>query len=285
MKKIILIPNPNKDEGLSVTKSVVKKLISLDFCVLVSKRFEQFEKYGATVYEGEDADADLVLVIGGDGSIIDASRIAIKQDIPLLGINLGKVGYLSELEAYDIDSLSRLKTKDYFIEHKMLLSVDKYSPGGDHESSCREAVNDVVISHGEYFGIADFKLENSYGDRIVYRADGLILATPAGSTAYSLSAGGPVVAHDLDSITVTPVCPHSFFNRSIIYGKNECIKVSNSGDSLLNISVDGRFFTNLDKGEWCVVKRSTTKLKMLTFSKNNMFSVLFNKIKAINGFV
>ncbi|MBO5009554.1 MAG: NAD(+)/NADH kinase [Clostridia bacterium] len=283
MKKIILIPNPNKDEGLSVTKSVVKKLISLDFSVLVSKDFLQFEKYGASVYDGEATEGDLVLVIGGDGSIIDASRVAIRLDIPLLGINLGRVGYLSEIEAYDLDSLSRLKDNDYSIEYKMLLSVDKYSPEGGHESSCREAVNDVVISHGEYLGIADFKLENSYGDKIVYRADGLILSTPAGSTAYSLSAGGPVVAHDLDSITVTPVCPHSFFNRSIIYGKNECIKVSNSCDSLLNISVDGRFFTTLAKDEWCVVKRSTTKLKMLTFSKNNMFAVLFEKIKAING--
>ena len=285
MKKIILIPNSNKDDGLSVTKNVIKKLISLDFGVLVSKDFLQLEKYGVSVYDGEPTEGDLVLVIGGDGSIIDASRVAIKLDIPLLGINLGRVGYLSEIEAYDIDSLSRLKTKDYSIEYKMLLSVDKYSPEGSHESSKRDAVNDVVISHGEYFGIADFKLENSYGDRIVYRADGLILSTPAGSTAYSLSAGGPVVAHDLDSITVTPVCPHSFFNRSIIYGKNECIKVSNSGESPLNISVDGRFFTNLAKDEWCVVKRSATKLKTLTFSKNNMFSVLFKKIKAINGFV
>lgn len=285
MKKIILVPNPNKDEGFKVTKIVIKKLLALDICVLVSKSFGELEKYGASLYEGAPESCDLVLVIGGDGSIIDASRIAIKQDVPLLGINLGKVGYLSELEVDDIDSLSRLKTGDYTTEYKMLLTVDKYSPSGSHESSVREAVNDVVISHDQYFGIADFKLENSYGDRIVYRADGLILSTPAGSTAYSLSAGGPVVAHDLDSITVTPVCPHSFFNRSIIYGKDECIKVSNSGGSLLNISVDGRFFANLGEGEWCVVKRSKKRLKMLTFSKNNMFSVLFKKIKAINGFV
>lgn len=285
MNKIILVPNPNKDEGLKVTKRVIKKLISLDFAVMVSKSFPELEKYGADLYEGIPEKAELVLVIGGDGSIIDASRIAIKYDIPLLGINLGKVGYLSEIEVDDIDSLARLTVGDYTIEYKMLLTVDKYSPNGTHESSARDAVNDVVISHDQYFGIADFKLENSYGDRIVYRADGVILSTPAGSTAYSLSAGGPIVAHDLDSITVTPVCPHSFFNRSIVYGKDECLKLSNSGNTLLNISVDGRFFANLAAGEWCVVKRSTTRLKMLTFSKNNMFSVLFKKIKAINGFV
>ncbi len=285
MKNIILLPNPNKDEGLSVTKTVIKKLLSLDFSVLVSRSFETLSKYGVTVYDGLPENADLIVVIGGDGSMIDASRIAIKLNIPLVGINLGKVGYLSELEIDDIDSLSRLKTRDYTIEEKMLLSVDKFSPSGAHESSERCAVNDVVISHGEYFGIADFKLENSYGDKIVYRSDGLIISTPVGSTAYALSAGGPIVSHDLDSITVTPVCPHSFFNRSIVYGKKECIKVSNSGDSLLNISVDGRFFANLAKDEWCVVKRSERRLKMLTFSNNNMLSVLFKKIKAIDGFV
>jgi NAD+ kinase len=165
----------------------------------------------------------------------------------------------------------------------MLLSVDKYSPSGNHESSARDAVNDVVISHDAYFGIAEFKLENSYGDRVVYRADGLILSTPAGSTAYSLSAGGPIIAHNLDSITVTPVCPHSFFNRSIVYGKDECIKISNSGDQVLNVSVDGRFFAGLGTGEWCVVKKSDSKLKMITFSENNVFATLFKKIKATNA--
>ena len=97
----------------------------------------------------------------------------------------------------------------------MLLPADKYSASGDLEISSRDAVNDVVISHDAYLGIAEFKLENSYGDKISYRADGVILSTPAGSTAYSLSAGGPIISHDLEAITVTPVCPHAFFNRSV----------------------------------------------------------------------
>jgi NAD kinase len=82
---------------------------------------------------------------------------------------------------------------------------------------------------------------------------------------------------------VTPVCPHSFFNRSIVYGKDECIKISNSGDQVLNVSVDGRFFAGLGTGEWCVVKKSDSKLKMITFSENNVFATLFKKIKATNA--
>ena len=285
MNKIIIIPNLNKDKELEVTRRAVKKLISLGFEVYVSSKYDSLEKIGATVYgEEPPAKAKLILVVGGDGSIIDASLLAIKLNIPLLGINLGKVGYLSEVEPDNLDVLERLVGDDYSIEKKMLLKVEKYSPEGEVKASAREAVNDVVISHDAYFGIADFKLENAYGDRITYRADGLILSTPAGSTAYSLSAGGPVVSHNLDSITVIPVCPHSFFNRAIIYDKNECIKISNSGDAVLNISVDGRFFDNLTKGEWCVVQKSKTCLKMITFSQNNMFSVLFKKIKDINGY-
>ena len=285
MKKIIIVPNPKKDEGLKVTKSVIKKLLSLEFSVYVSSEHSALLGREVDFYDELPEDAFLIIVVGGDGSVIDASRLALKLNLPMLGINLGRVGYLSEVEVEDLDSLERLVANDYTIEKKMLLTVDKYTPSGACESSTREAVNDVVISHDDYFGIADFKLENSYGDKIVYRADGLILSTPAGSTAYSLSAGGPIVAHNLDSITVTPVCPHSFFNRSIVYGKDECIKISNSGDAVLNVSVDGRFFANLSRGEWCVVKRSQTKLKMLTFSENNLFSVLFKKIKVINGSV
>ncbi len=285
MDKIILIPNPKKDEKFKVTKDVIKKLLSLDISVCVDSMFSALTGCEVSFYRDAPSDADLVIVIGGDGSIIDASRIAISLDIPILGINLGRVGFLSEVEPDNLDILDRLAAEDYTIDNKMLLAVDKHSPNGRCESSTRNAVNDVVISHDEYFGIAEFKLENSYGDRIVYRADGVILSTPAGSTAYSLSAGGPVIAHDLESITVTPVCPHSFFNRSIVYGKDECIKISNSGEAVLHISVDGRFFADLTQGEWCVVKRSNTRLRMLTFSDNNMFSALFKKIKTINGTV
>ncbi len=285
MKKIILIPNPKKDEELKVTKNVIKKLLSIDFSVCIPNMFSSLAGYGVCFYDDLPNDASLIVVVGGDGSIIDASRTAISLDIPVLGINLGRVGFLSEVEPDNLELLERLATDDFSVDEKMLLTVDKHSPNGNVESSTRNAVNDVVISHDDYFGIAEFKLENSFGDKIVYRADGVILSTPAGSTAYSLSAGGPVVAHDLDSITVTPVCPHSFFNRSIIYGKDECIKISNSGEAILHVSVDGRFFADLSDGEWCVVKKSDTRLKMLTFSDNNMFSTLFKKIKTINGVV
>ena len=160
----------------------------------------------------------------------------------------------------------------------MLLSVVLKKTDG-MTTVTRYAVNDVVISHDSYLGIADFKIENTRGESVKYRADGIILSTPSGSTAYSLSAGGPVVSPYLDSILVTPVSPHSFFNRSILFNSKEKISVMNTGDSDLNVSIDGRRIAALSRGEECTISVADKRLKMLTFSSDNMFATLFKKMR------
>lgn len=280
MKKAIIIPNPTKDRNFEVTGIVVNKLASIGISAYVDECY-----YGSSLEScctGDlPADADFIVVVGGDGSVIDASLLALKLDAPIFGVNVGRVGYLSEVEPDDIDVLDALSSGKYRVEEKMLLTAQKCDREGNVTACDRLAVNDVVISHDNYFGISDFKIANGHGDRVKYRADGVIVATPAGSTAYSLSAGGPVVAHNLDSIIVTPVCPHSFFDRSIIYEPDECLTVSNAGDSVLNVSLDGRFFTKLERLESCIIKKSSKRIKMITFSENNMFSTLFKKIKVL----
>ena len=268
MKKVLIIPNPKKDVGLKTTDKVIKKLKNLGIRAQVSDGCMPAER------------PDLIIIIGGDGSVIDAASYATELSVPLLGINLGKVGYLSELEPSDISLLDRLVTGEYSVEEKMLLSVVAHKNGADVFCE-RLALNDVVISHGDYLGISDIVVENSRGDAVKYRSDGVIVATPAGSTAYSLSAGGPIVDHSVHSIIVTPVCPHNFFNRSIIYSDGERIKILNSGEAELKISVDGRFFSELSAGESCTVYKSSKALSMLTFSQNNMFDTLFGKMRLL----
>ena len=280
LKRIILIPNATKDKQLTLTGVIAEKLLSMGFECFFERRYEGMID-GVSFYD-ELPRADLVVVVGGDGSVIDASCIAVKYDIPLLGINLGKVGYLTEVEPDSLALLDRLASGDYRTDEKMMLAVEKLCADGSSRLSERFGVNDVVISHDDYFGIADFTLENCHGDRVKYRADGIVISTPAGSTAYSLSAGGPIVSHDLDSITVTPVCPHSFFNRSVVFAPDERLKISNAGENPLNISVDGRYFATLDIGEKCLIYRSEHKFKVLTFAESNMFTTLFNKIKIIS---
>ena len=280
MKHIAIIPNPKKDQGLSVTKNLTSKLLAFGAEVYID------EKHGAGLcdsvkrYTEFPKDAELIIVVGGDGSILDASVTAINNDIPILGVNLGKVGYLSEVEPDNFDILHRLFTGQYTVEEKMLLSASRVA-SGMVEKADRLAVNDVIISHDTFLGIADFTLENSAGDCVKYRADGLILSTPAGSTAYSMSAGGPIVSHDIDSIVATPICPHSFFNRSIIFKAAEEIRLKNNSENPLNVSVDGRYFTGIAHGEECIIKMAEKRLKILSFRENNMFSTLFKKMRIL----
>ncbi len=280
MKNIAIIPNPTKDEGLSVTKALSEKLLDLGAEVYIDKKYANFVDSRLNSYDDMPNDVELIIVVGGDGSMLDASVIAIKNNVPMLGVNLGKVGYLSEVEPDNLDILSRILSGNYTIEEKMLLSVTHMSFGAVHKAE-RLAVNDVIISHDTFLGIADFVLENGSGDSVRYRADGMILSTPAGSTAYSLSAGGPIVSHDIDSIVATPICPHSFFNRSIIFKANENIKLKNTSNTVLNISIDGRYFTSLSNTDECTVKMAEKKLKVLTFCESNMFSTLFKKMRIL----
>ncbi len=280
MKNIIVIPNPKKDKKLAVTVKLLKKLRELSLVPYVDASFsEELSKY-SEIYDEIPDFADLIMVVGGDGSVIEASHHAIEHNIPMLGINLGKVGYLSEVEPDNLSVLDMLVSGGYRIEEKLLLALE--CKNGDHiHKSGHLAVNDVVVSHNDFLGIADFKVENSHGDCVKYRADGIIVSTPAGSTAYSLSAGGPIISHNLESIIVTPVCPHSFFNRSIIFGSQECLKITNVGESDLNVSIDGRYFTVLKKADYCRVFAADSRIKMITFANDNMFSTLFRKMRIL----
>lgn len=275
MKNIVIVPNPNKDSGFAVTDRVVDKLVSLGFSVYVHS---EIGYTGAQVraYESFPDKIDLIIVIGGDGSVIDASGCAIENGIPLLGINLGKVGYLTEVEVGNLSVLDNLLSGDYSITEKMLLSVDL----GDGVCG-RYAVNDIAISRDSFVHIADIGIEDSIGNVVKIRADGLLLATPQGSTAYSFSSGGPILAHDVESILLTPVSPHSLFNRSVIFNSSEVIKVTNFGESPLNVFVDGRCVGALPSNVSCNVCKAKESFKVLTFTKNSMFSSLFRKMRIL----
>ena len=279
MKKIVIIPNPKKDVGLVITKAVLSTLVSFGATPYIDAIYS-IGVPEACEYTAFPSDAELIIVIGGDGSILDASVKAIKYDIPIVGVNLGRLGYLSEIEPDNLSVLLRLATDEYKINELMLLEVTRISSEKKKHSE-RFAVNDVIISHNNFLGIAEFNLENSRGESVRYRADGIILSTPQGSTAYSLSAGGPIVSNSIDSIVATPICPHSFFNRSIIFSADEKLILNNNGSTELNVSLDGRFFENLEKGESCVIGMADKRLKVLSFKDNNMFSTLFSKMRIL----
>ena len=275
--KIVIIPNEKKDYRFVLTKRVIDALVSLGATVFLDAtlpivadkicRFNHFPE-----------DADIIIVIGGDGSILDASHYAVQFGIPVLGINLGHLGYLSELAPEDISNLSRLLSGDYCVEEKMMLSVCIDGVA----TSEKLAVNEVVFSHSNPIELTHITLTDRYGSSLRYRADALIFATPVGSTAYSFSAGGPIILHDHPSILVTPVCPHSFFDRSLIFSDEECLTVSCGSQAPLNISVDGRPFCILNAGASCRIQKGGKTFKMITFRKENRMNALFTKMRSID---
>lgn len=283
MKNIVIIPNVNKEGVFDAAKSVAAIILENGGSVFIDKQYGKEYEGFSQQYTEFPSDCELIIVIGGDGSVIDASVLAVKYDIPILGVNLGNLGYLAEIEPESIGTVAKLFGNEYTVEKKMLLFATKTDCDGNAVSSCRFAVNDVIISHESYLGVAEFMLITDDNENVKYRADGIIFSTPAGSTAYSLSAGGPVVDHGINSIVATPICPHSFFNRSIIFNENSKLTVKNTGKSSLKISIDGRLFEELDAGESCVVSKSDKTLKMVAFNANNMFSTLFSKMKKIEN--
>ncbi len=275
--KIVIIPNEKKDKDFALTKCVIAELASHGAFVFLDAALS-IKVENVSVYDHFPVDADVIIVIGGDGSILDASHYAVQFGIPILGINLGRLGYLSELAPEEISKLSRLLCGDYSVEEKMLLSI---SIDGEAVSE-RLAVNEVVFSHSNPIELTYITLTDRYGSSVKYRADGLIFATPVGSTAYSFSAGGPIILQDHPSILVTPVCPHSFFDRSLIFSDEECLTVSCGSQAALNIAVDGRPFRVLNVGASCQVQRSEKNLKMITFRKENRMNALFEKMRSID---
>ena len=283
MKRIFIVPNPKKDKDYAITKKVANFLKEYGAEVFISNEYEDSDISFVKYRDSNIMDIELVIVIGGDGSFIDATSYAIDSDVPILGVNLGKVGYLNEVEESDLSVLKGIFENTYKIEEKILLSFT-YTKNGQTAVCKRLAVNDVVISHSSYLGIADFVVYSKDGG-IRYRADGVVFSTPQGSTAYSLSAGGPVVSHDANAVIVTPIAPHSFFNRSIVFSESEEIKLKNTSSEPLNISIDGRYYDKILSNEKCLVRAAEKKLKVLTFKDNNMFSNLFSKMQILEDII
>lgn len=280
MTKVFLIPNEKKDIGLQTTKAVVKTLISCGMDVYIAKQYASAFDDGVTVIEeGLPADAECIITVGGDGTVLEASRIAMRLNLPLLGINLGRLGYLAELEPDQLSTLSRLKKEEYTVKERMILKVTLVKDGREWVMP-RMPVNDVVFYRSAIGHVVSLSLTQGVGEGISYLADGLILSTPIGSTAYSLSAGGPILSPEVDAICATPICPHSFYNRSLIFAVSEPLRVKNTSETdAITVTLDGRENFLLDPGDSVLVEKAPVPLRLLSFEERNFLDLLRRKMK------
>lgn len=283
MKNIFVLTNHTRDVDLSVTKRISSELIRLGYNVaLLRGIFEEcaIEKTSAIGDVFGLSETDLMIVIGGDGSILDASHDAIENDIPVLGLNVGRLGYLSGMDVADIDSLDYI-SKTLSSERLLMTLSVKILRKNEIINIGRSAVNEAVVSHGSLSRLADIEVICEGNGAIDYRADGVIISTPAGSTAYSLSAGGPIVESTLDSLCITPVCPHSFFARSIIVSPESVIRIRCKNDEKADmfLTVDGRENIKLAQGDVVEIVRSDKKFRLLSINDQSLLGVLKAKMK------
>lgn len=279
--KIAVLPNLTKENAELHTSRVLKKLLKLKVIPLLSAQYRgRFDEEGLAFYEDfyeMIRECDKVITIGGDGTIIHSAKHAAAAGKPILGINLGRVGFVAELEPDELDCLEQLVSGKFCIEKRSMLSVKVLSEENQKEFL---ALNDVVISRGSLSRIID--LQVSLGEEPItgYRADGLILSTPTGSTAYSLSAGGPVVDPSLRAILLTPICSHSLFARTVLFGEGAKLTVSTSSDSESEIylTIDGETLFPLKGRDRIAIEVSPLNAELIRLKEHNFYEILNEKL-------
>ncbi len=274
--RIYLIPNFQKERTRDTLQKTAELLRGLGAELLAS--FEQCKALGCTPVTEEEgfSHADTVIAIGGDGSIIHAAKTASLYNKAVLGINCGRVGYLSGLEPESLDKLKALLSGDYIVESRRMLSAEFMSEGAEQRLCI---LNDAAVTRGRLSRMIDVGV--GFGETSInYRADGVIVATPTGSTAYSMAAGGPIVAPELDVMIITPVSAHSFQNRPIVLGTDEPISLINRSatDNEVYISVDGEAPYLLSAGAEVKILRSEHTVKLIKIENRPFVETLAKKI-------
>ena len=226
--------------------------------------------------------SDIIITIGGDGTIIRFSKRAAAYNKQILGINAGRMGYLANIEQKDYQSIKRIISGDYTIEERMLLKVTLIENGktiGEYE-----ALNDAVVSSGYISRIIDISagIDN---DILRYRADGLIASTPTGSTAYSLSAGGPIIDPVMSAVCITPICSHMLFAKPMIVSgdKTITIKAFSKKRSEIYLSIDGRKVANIKPYTEIRLTKSENNVKLIRLDNKSFFKTLSAKFSDIRG--
>ena len=225
------------------------------------------------------AGSDCIMVLGGDGTLLGCARMVASSGVPIAGINLGRLGFLTEVDLHELyPALERMLAGQYIIEERMMLTARVYRD--NQEVKVISGLNDTVISKGAFARLIVLKTvvnREVVGD---YPADGLIIATPTGSTAYSLSAGGPLVVPNLDLMLVTPICPHTLWARPLVISADSTVEVtllSRQGEVML--TVDGQHGVRLRTGDRVKVQRAPFKAKFLKLTSRNFFNILWSKLK------
>lgn len=279
---IAICPNPFRDTGLEITKKAAALLKAEGVDSVVCPVFSEGEPgvippdVEERVLEDEAPRCNLVLVVGGDGTILEVARRLHHQPMPILGINLGTKGFMSTLEPENIELLRKVAHGGYAVSRRMMLDVRLLRNG---ETLCHHtALNDAVI-HG-YGDCIRLSAACESGKITSFSGDGIILATPTGSTGYSMSAGGPIVEPEAQNIIISPICPHAIGARSFVLGANRIVKVTaeHLHGRRAYLSVDGKWTVDLAGGDVLEVSRAEHETLMVDLELKSFFESAYEKL-------
>ena len=275
MKHFLIVTNDGKDKEYKVTDHVKNLLEQAGMTCVICVKDEKKQ----IIREAIPNELDCAIVIGGDGSFIEAARVLEERDIPILGINMGTLGYLTEVELNHIDeAIEKVVNGEYSLEERMMLA------GEFQNGDSNVALNDIVVSRKGALRVIHFRLFVNGELLNSYKADGIILSTPTGSTAYNLSAGGPIVEPTASLIVITPICSHALNTSSIVLSSEDEIMIEigegrNGSVEEVSVAFDGADMVTLFTGDRMKIHKACACTKIMKLSKVSFLEIMRRKMK------
>ncbi len=285
MKRIVVTPNPYRDKNFQTVRQAMEILIDAGMEPKLCLPFEVDREYSLPKdlhfyrLDRELPNADAVICFGGDGTILHMAKQATRYGVPVLGVNIGTMGFMAELESSELEELRRLATDDYTIDSRMMLDVTVTRERNIifHELS----LNDVVITKGAVARIVHLSVCCDGVQAMECGGDGIIVATPTGSTAYSLSAGGPIVEPEAENILVTPICAHDMGSRCMVTSDKRVITVEMTRNARRNayLSADGGKALRMNIGDVAVIRKANKQTKLIRLKSRSFYDVVRMKFR------
>ena len=287
MKRVILTPNPYRDKNFQTVRAaldVLKKAgVETRLCLPfeVDRSYELPRDLRFSRLDRELPNADAVICFGGDGTILHIAKAATRQGIPILGVNIGTMGFMAELESSELDMLAKLAKDEYTLDERMMLDVTVHR---DRDIIFHDiALNDVTITKGAVARIVHLAVRCDGVQAMECGGDGIILATPTGSTAYSLSAGGPIVEPEAHNILITPICAHEVGSRCMVASEKRVITVELTRNARRSayLSADGGKALRLNMGDVATIRKSPLTTKLIRLKQRSFYDVVNTKFKNV----
>lgn len=285
MKTVILTPNPYRDKNFQTVRNALQVLknagIQTKLCLPfeVDRSYELPKDLRFFRLDRELPNAEMVICFGGDGTILHMAKAATRRGIPILGVNIGTMGFMAELESTELDKLASLAKGEYTLDSRMMLDVTVQR---DRDILFHDVcLNDVVVTKGTVARIVHLQVKCDGALALESGGDGIIVSTPTGSTAYNFSAGGPIVEPEARNMIITPICPHEMDSRCIIASDKRTITVEMVRNARRNayLSVDGGKAFRLNMGDVAVIKRAQMETKLVRLKERSFYDVVSAKFK------